>query len=76
MVEKEPKPDPVSEGFRWASALTSCGIEVVLPSAAGYWLDQQFGTLPWCTVVGLLLGMFAATYHLVVLLRNSQNHEE
>lgn len=77
-VDEVPKPNPVSEGIRWASAITTCAVEIVLPSAAGYWLDTKLGTLPWFTVVGLLLGLFSGTYHLVVLLRKTtkSKHEE
>jgi F0F1-type ATP synthase assembly protein I len=29
---------------------------IVLPLGLGYWLDKQFGTLPWLMVAGALLG--------------------
>jgi F0F1-type ATP synthase assembly protein I len=37
--------------------------------AAGWWLDQKFGTTPWCKTTGALLGMIAGgreTYRLIL----------
>ena len=40
--------------------ITSLGTEFALAeiigAAVGYWLDNKFGTLPWCLVGGVLLG--------------------
>jgi F0F1-type ATP synthase assembly protein I len=78
VVDEKPKPNPWNEGMRWASAIMSCGLEIVLASGAGYWVDQKLNTLPWFTAAGMLLGLFAASYHLYILLRESPgtNSEE
>jgi F0F1-type ATP synthase assembly protein I len=32
-------------------------LSMLIPTAIGYWLDtQKFGTFPWLTVTGLILG--------------------
>ncbi len=33
----------------------------LLPLLIGIWLDQRLHTLPWITLVGLCVGVFAAT---------------
>jgi F0F1-type ATP synthase assembly protein I len=71
VVDEKPNLNPWNEGMRWASAITSCGLEIVVPSAAGYWVDVRLNTQPLFTVIGLLLGLIAASYHLYILLRNS-----
>lgn len=40
--------------------ITSLGTEfallVILGTAAGWWLDNKWGTLPWCLLGGVLIG--------------------
>ncbi len=63
--------------MRWVNIVTSCSLEIVLPSGAGYWLDTKLGSLPLVTVVGLLLGLAAATYHLTLAIRSeSGKHKD
>ena len=33
----------------------------LLPLLMGIWLDRRLNTLPWITLVGLCVGVFAAT---------------
>jgi len=45
----------------WALATSAQGglmvaLPVVIGLALGYWLDSQFGTLPWITLVLTLIG--------------------
>ena len=46
---------------------TTLGFEIAaglsLPIILGYWLDSRWDTLPWLTLIGVLLGIgsFAAT---------------
>jgi F0F1-type ATP synthase assembly protein I len=35
---------------------------ILLSLAAGLWIDNQFGTSPWATLVAMLLGAAAAFY--------------
>jgi F0F1-type ATP synthase assembly protein I len=72
VVDDEPKESPINAGFRWAYAITSCGLEIVLAAGAGYWVDSKLHTLPAFVIAGLLLGMTAATYHLYILLRDDK----
>ncbi|MFH1080452.1 MAG: AtpZ/AtpI family protein [Pseudomonadota bacterium] len=62
------------------SYASSIGIAMVLMVFGslyfGHWLDKKFGTLPYFTIIFLLLGVFAGfknTYNLI--LRNFKNEE-
>ncbi len=35
-------------------------VVTILPLLIGIWLDQRLNTLPWITLVGLCVGVFAA----------------
>lgn len=47
------------------SQVTTVALEMALPAAGGYWLDQKFGTEPWLVSVGALLGFATAMMHLL-----------
>jgi F0F1-type ATP synthase assembly protein I len=32
---------------------------------AGYWIDRYYGSQPWGTVIGVILGMIGGLYNLV-----------
>ena len=44
------------------------GITIALGAYGGYWLDKQLGTAPVLTVLGLALGVLAASVGMVRLL--------
>jgi F0F1-type ATP synthase assembly protein I len=43
------------------------GMEMVAPIVLGLVIDYQFGWLPWCTVVGAVLGFVAGVGHLILI---------
>ena len=49
--------------------ITTLGTEFALAEivgvAAGYWLDNKFGTLPWCLVGGAVLGFVLGMWRIV-----------
>lgn len=55
---------PLSAGLQWASAITTIGLEMALPPLFGAWVDRQFATSPWWTVVLAILGFGVAMRHL------------
>ena len=62
-----------SQIFRALSLVTTIGINMVVSILVGLYigryLDGYFGTAPWITIVGLLLGVAAAivgTYRLIM----------
>ena len=54
----------VSVGLQWATAITTIGLEIAIPTLAGAWLDDRYGTRPIWTVVLALLGLTVAMRHL------------
>jgi uncharacterized membrane protein YqaE (UPF0057 family) len=38
---------------------------MVLPGLVGLWLDVRWGTSPWLTLLGFVLGMVFAMWHLL-----------
>ncbi len=50
-----------------ASQIVSICLMPLLPGLGGYFLDQQFDTMPVWTVVGLCLGLAAAALQFVKL---------
>lgn len=52
-------------------SVAQVGTEMVVPIGAGLLLDRWLGSLPWCTVVGVFLGLILGIVHLVVLTSSS-----
>ncbi|PIR21329.1 MAG: hypothetical protein COV45_00870 [Deltaproteobacteria bacterium CG11_big_fil_rev_8_21_14_0_20_47_16] len=44
-------------------------ISVVIGVLAGRWLDARWGTMPWLTIGGMLLGSVAGFWNLIRLLK-------
>lgn len=49
----------VSRGQRLTLVGTELSLSIFLGLAGGHWLDGRFGTRPWLTLFGLLLGISA-----------------
>ena len=56
-------------------ALASIGIEMVLPTIGGFFLDDWLGTTPWITCVAAVLGFAAGMIHLIAILREKERDE-
>ena len=63
---------PMAWATEWATRIMTISLEMVLPGLAGYWLDQQLGTLAVFMLVGFALGCTAAVVHLIHLTRVTQ----
>ena len=59
----------LSVGMEWASRITTVGLEFALPPLAGAWLDRWWGTGPWATVVGAVLGFAVGMMHILRVAR-------
>lgn len=55
------------DALRYAT-LAQLGLEMVAPIGLGLLLDYQFGTMPWLTVAGAVLGFAGGMVHLVSVL--------
>lgn len=60
-TEDEKGLSDLAEGYRKASpyiaASTSLVAAVGVFTGLGIWLDRKFGTLPWLTLAGVIVGM-------------------
>lgn len=50
---------PIVAGLETATLIISLATELAVPPLVGAWVDGRFGTTPWGTLVGALLGMVA-----------------
>lgn len=65
-----PEPDSVvSLGVRWATRVTSIGLEFALPPLLGGYLDRRWGTGSILTIVGALFGFTAGMVHILAIAR-------
>ena len=65
-----PEPDSiVSLGVRWATRVTSIGLEFALPALLGGYLDRRWGTGSTLTILGALFGFVAGMVHLLAIAR-------
>ena len=53
------------------AAGTELAATVLVGLGGGYWLDSVWGTSPWLTVLGAVVGMTLALYRLIKLSRIS-----
>jgi F0F1-type ATP synthase assembly protein I len=68
------KPTPREMGYYFALAQT--GIEMVVPAAAGFYVDDWLGTTPWITIVAAVFGFAGALTHIVFILRQKERDEQ
>ena len=59
------QPDPKELGYYFT--LGQVGLEMVVPVGLGVLLDRWLGWMPWCTVIGAVLGLALGLIHLVQL---------
>lgn len=48
----------------WSDAITYV-MPIVLGVLGGFWLDKQFGTSPWLTLIGMAWGIATTMYLLI-----------
>ena len=66
------EPHPIAEAARWVGILTTVGLEMVIPTLIGHWLDRRFG-LRILTFVGLVLGFAIGLWNIVQIARQSDS---
>ena len=59
----------------YSFALAQVGIEMVLPTLVGYWIDSWLETTPWITIIAAVLGFAAGMIHLIVILKQKERDE-
>ena len=58
----------MAQALVWISRITTVGLEMALPAIAGQWLDSKLQT-SFLGVVGLVFGVVAGFWHLMVMTR-------
>jgi F0F1-type ATP synthase assembly protein I len=66
----EHPPDLKDIGYYYA--LAQVGLEMVTPLLIGVGLDYYFGTKPWITVTGTVLGFVGGFVHLVMMINRHE----
>ena len=66
---------PMARAAEWATRIMTISLEMVLPGLAGYWLDQQLGTVALFMLIGFALGCTGAVLHLIHLTRSSSGQK-
>ena len=60
---------PMAKAAGWAARILPVAVEMVLPALIGTWIDRKLGTVAVFMLIGLGLGCFAATLHLMQLIK-------
>ncbi len=66
---------PVAKAYVWAYRIIVVALEMVLPGLAGYWLDQQIGTLILFMLIGFGIGTTAAVMYLIQITRTDKGRK-
>lgn len=64
---------PAAKAYQWASRIMIVALEMVLPGLAGYWVDQQLGTVVLFMMLGFAVGGTGAIMHLIRMARSDQS---
>jgi F0F1-type ATP synthase assembly protein I len=70
------KPSGDSIDKRWYAVLATLGVEMVAPIGLGIYLDSQFGTTPWLSIIGVGFGFIGSMMHLTLALRAANREDE
>ena len=66
MTDQRGQPHPVAQAMEWVAKITTVGLEMVIPTIAGGYLDRYLGTGYW-KVVGLVIGVVIGFWHLMLM---------
>lgn len=61
----------MAAAMQWVTKITTVSLEMSLPAAGGYWLDDRWGTDPWLVIVGAILGFVVGFRHLLQMAEQS-----
>jgi hypothetical protein len=66
----------IAKAYEWAWRIIAVSLVMVLPGAAGYWVDTKLGTVCLFLVAGLGVGSFAALRMLLRMTRESSRNDQ
>ena len=64
MTDQRPRHHPIAAAKEWVAKITTVGLEMVLPTIAGTYLDRYLRTSYWA-VIGLVVGLVVGFWHLL-----------
>ena len=67
--------EPTPREMGYYAALAQIGVEMVLPTVAGFYIDEWLGTNPWITIGAAVFGFAGGMIHLIVILRQKERDE-
>ena len=67
--------DPTPREMGYYFALAQVGVEMIVPTILGYWLDSWLETPPWITIVAAVFGFAGGMIHLIVILKQKERDE-
>lgn len=67
--------DPTPREMGYYFALAQVGVEMVVPTILGYWLDSWLETTPWITIVAAVFGFAGGMIHMIVILKQKERDE-
>ncbi len=65
MTRSDEPRSKLAVGMEWATRATSIGLEFVLPTLLGAFLDSKLGTSPLCVVLGAFVGFGVGMTHIL-----------
>ncbi len=75
-MSHKPRPS-MAVAMERVSQVTTIGGEMVIPTLAGYFLDDRWGTKPWLTLIGAVCGLSLSMWHLYQLATKlSEQHQK
>jgi F0F1-type ATP synthase assembly protein I len=69
-VGRPPSRSFLAVGLDWAARVTTIALEFALPALLGALADRSWGTGPWATVAGAVLGFVVGMMHVLRLAGN------
>ncbi len=67
--------EPTAREMGHYLSLAQTGMEMVLPTIGGFYLDGWLGTTPWITIIAAVLGFAGGLIHLIAILRQKERDE-
>ncbi len=61
---------------KWWALMSTVGFEMVAPIGVGVFIDTQYGTRPWCSLLGVAVGFFGGIWHLLMILRAANREQD
>lgn len=62
----------IAAAMTWVNQITGVALTMAVPTGLGYLLDDWWGTLPWVTCLGAVIGFAAGMQQLMGMARRAE----